>query len=132
MKIIDKIAFIDLKNGQILSSRSKGKSVYYIPGGKREPGESDVESLVREVKEELDVQIVPESAKYLGTFSAQADGHPKGVIVQMTCYEAEYNGVLKASSEIAEIKWLNYSDMDIIAAVDKVIFNHLKEAGRLE
>lgn len=36
---IDKIAWIHLENGAILSSRSRGKDVYYIPGGKREPGE---------------------------------------------------------------------------------------------
>jgi hypothetical protein len=34
MTIIDKIAWIHLENGAILSSRSRGKDVYYIPGGK--------------------------------------------------------------------------------------------------
>ena len=33
---IDKIALIKIENGQILSTRSKGKNKYYIPGGKRE------------------------------------------------------------------------------------------------
>lgn len=32
MKEIDKIAFIYLKNGKILSTLSKGKDVYYMPG----------------------------------------------------------------------------------------------------
>jgi 8-oxo-dGTP diphosphatase len=34
MKEVDKIAFIQTKNGQLLSTKSKGKSKYYIPGGK--------------------------------------------------------------------------------------------------
>ena len=38
MTIIDKIAWIRLEDGAILSSRSRGKDVYYLPGGKREPG----------------------------------------------------------------------------------------------
>ena len=48
MKEIDKIAFLYLKNGKILSSLSKGKDTYYIPGGKRENNETDEETLIRE------------------------------------------------------------------------------------
>jgi 8-oxo-dGTP diphosphatase len=57
MTLIDKIAWIRLADGKILSTRSRGKDVYYLPGGKREPGETDVQTLVREVREELDVAI---------------------------------------------------------------------------
>jgi 8-oxo-dGTP diphosphatase len=45
MKEIDKIAFIETENGQILSTKSKGKSKYYIPGGKRELGETDEQNI---------------------------------------------------------------------------------------
>ena len=34
--IIDKIALLYLQDGSILSTLSKGKDKYYIPGGKRE------------------------------------------------------------------------------------------------
>jgi 8-oxo-dGTP diphosphatase len=50
----------------------------------------------------------------------------------MTCYKAEYEGVLKAANEIAEIKWLNYKDLDIVSEVDKKIFEFLKEKGALK
>ena len=53
MTLIDKIAWIELADGKILSTRSRGKDVYYLPGGKREPGESDIDALVRELREEL-------------------------------------------------------------------------------
>ena len=57
MKEIDKIAFIYLKDGKILSTLSKGKDTYYIPGGKREDNETDEETLIRECKEELSIDI---------------------------------------------------------------------------
>ena len=41
MTLIDKIAWIRLEDGKVLSKRSRGKDVYYLPGGKREPGETD-------------------------------------------------------------------------------------------
>ncbi|NDL61148.1 NUDIX domain-containing protein [Phytoactinopolyspora sp. XMNu-373] len=67
---IDKIAWILLEAGTILSTRSKGKDVYYLPGGKREPGESDLEALVREIKEELSVDIAAASAVHFGNLTS--------------------------------------------------------------
>ena len=52
MQVIDKIAYIYMQDKKILSSLSKGKDTYYIPGGKREGNETDEETLIREVKED--------------------------------------------------------------------------------
>lgn len=129
--MIDKVAWVELADGRVLSTRSKGKDTYYLPGGKREPGESDVETLVREISEELSVQLDPATAVHLGTFEAQAHGHPPGVTVRMICYTAQYSGTLTAASEIAEIVWLSATDTARIAPVDHLIFTHLQTAGLL-
>ena len=80
--IIDKIALIKIKNGQVLSTKSKGKTKYYFPGGKRETGESDEQTLIREIREAFRVDLVPNSHKYIGTFKAQSDGMKDGIIVK--------------------------------------------------
>jgi 8-oxo-dGTP diphosphatase len=129
---IDKIAWLELSNGEILSTRSKGKDTYYLPGGKREPGETDLETLVREVEEELAVTVDPTTAVHEGTFRAQAHGHPTGVEVQLTCYSAAHKGTPKASSEIEEVRWLSYKDRPAVSPVDKLIFDHLHKTGRLK
>jgi 8-oxo-dGTP pyrophosphatase MutT (NUDIX family) len=129
--VIDKIAWIRLEDGRILSTRSRGKDAYYIPGGKREEGETDLDTLTREIDEELAVTILPGTATYLGTFHAQAHGHAEGVTVQMTCYTADYRGTPTPSSEIEEVIWLSYADRDRVAPVDKIIFDHLHESGQL-
>lgn len=59
--VIDKVAWIYVVDGKVLGARSAGKDTYYFPGGKRESGESDAETLIREVEEELSVQILPET-----------------------------------------------------------------------
>ena len=125
MKEIDKIAFIYLKDGKILSTLSKGKDTYYIPGGKREGQEKDEETLIRECKEELTIDIKEDTIKYYGTFEAQAHGKSEGILVKMTCYMADFDGKLEPSSEIQEIRWLDYSNLDIISPVDKLIFEDL-------
>ena len=131
MTIIDKIAYIHLVDGKVLCTRSKGKDVYYSPGGKREGNETDLESLVREIKEELSVDIIPETVQKYGVFEAQADGKAADVIVKMTCYTAEFTGNLRANSEIAEIAWLGANDTDKISQAGKLIFNDLQSKGLL-
>lgn len=126
MKEIDKIAFIYLKDKKILSTLSKGKDTYYIPGGKREGLETDEETLIRECKEELTIDIREDTIKYYGTFEAQAHGKAEGVLVKMTCYMAEFDGNLQPDSEIQEMRWLDYSNLDVkVSPVDELIFKDL-------
>lgn len=131
MTTIDKIAWLRLEAGKILSTRSRGKDVYYLPGGKREPGESDIQTLVREISEELTATIAPNSAVYAGTFEAQAHGHATGITVRMTCYTADYQGTLRPGSEVEELIWLTYADRERVSPVDQLIFDHLHQSGQL-
>jgi 8-oxo-dGTP pyrophosphatase MutT (NUDIX family) len=131
MATIDKIAWILLESGRILSTRSYDKDIYYLPGGKREFGETDLQTLVREISEELAVTIVPDSAVHIGTFETQADEHPTGEVVRMTCYSADYLGTPTASSEVDETVWLSYADRDQVSQVDQLVFDHLHHEGAL-
>ncbi|MDF2940941.1 MAG: hypothetical protein K0R66_1583 [Gammaproteobacteria bacterium] len=132
MAEIDKLAWIYIKNKQLLAARSKNKTTYYIPGGKREPGESDSEALIREIKEELSVKLLPKTIQHMGTFSAQADGKPEGTLVKMTCYLAEFTGKIQADAEIEEISWLNYKDKQKCSLVAQIIIDHLKSKGMID
>ena len=131
MKTIDKIALIYLKNGKILTTLSKGKDTYYLPGGKREGSETDAETLIRELREELSIQILPETIMPYGVFEAQAHGKAEGVLVRMSCYTAEFEGELKPANEIAELDWFTYKDKEKTSAVDQIIFDDLKQKGLL-
>jgi ADP-ribose pyrophosphatase YjhB (NUDIX family) len=132
IKEIDKLAWLYIKDKQILSARSKGKNTCYLPGGKRERGESDEEALIREIKEELSIDLIPKTLKYVDSFKAQADGKPEGTMVKMTCYHAEFQGELTASAEIEEVIWISYKDKDKCSPVVKIILDWLKEKGMIE
>jgi len=130
--VIDKIAWLHLHEGHILSTRSRGKNRYYLPGGKREPGETDTQTLLREIEEELTVALDPGSLAYAGTFEAPAHGHPAGVLVRMTCYWApRYTGQLRPAAEIEEVVWLGYGHRPQVSAVDQLIFDWLRAQGLL-
>lgn len=131
--LIDKLAWIYIKDKKILSTRSKGKEVWYIPGGKREQGESDQEALLREVREELSVDLLPNTLKYIGTFRAQAHGKSEGTFVQMTCYSGDFTGELQPAAEIEEMTYVTSSiDKNLLSPVDVIIFAWLKERNLID
>lgn len=124
--MIDKIALLYISEGKILSTRSKGKDKWYFPGGKREPGETDMQTLVREIREELNVEVLENTVRFYGKFDAQAHGKAEGVIVRMTCYTACIKGDLLANNEIEEIRWIDSSFIDCVSPVDRIIITDLK------
>jgi 8-oxo-dGTP diphosphatase len=129
--LIDTVAWVRIEDGRILCARPRGKDVFYVPGGKREGVESDVETLLREVEEELTVLLDPATARHVGTYEAAAPGHPDGSVVRMSCYTADYRGTLAASSEIEEIAWFSYPQRDLVPPVDQLLFDDLKANGEL-
>jgi 8-oxo-dGTP diphosphatase len=129
---MEKVAWILLDpSGRILCTRNRGRQLYYLPGGKREPGESDVETLAREVGEELGVTIDTATCELVGVFEAQADAQPPGVMVRMACYSAAYHGTLAPAHEVEEMVWLTHADIDRVSPVDRLVFARLHRAGRL-
>ena len=131
MKMIDKLAWIEIKDNRILLTKSFGKDKYYNPGGKREMGETDQQALIREIGEELSVTVDNSSLAFIGIFEAQAHSQPEGVMVRMTCYAGNYVGELRASSEIEALKWFSYAQRDQVVGVDQLIFDHLNEKALL-
>lgn len=126
---IDKLAFIELRDKKILVTLSRGKDAWYIPGGKREGNETDHEALIREVKEELTVDIIPSTIVYFGTFEAKAHGKPEGTIVRMTCFTARYKGKVVPSSEIERVLFVDSTTTEPLSPVDYLIFADLKKKG---
>jgi 8-oxo-dGTP diphosphatase len=132
MKEIDKLAWLCIRDQRLLGARSKGKEAFFIPGGKREAGESDQQALIREIQEELSVELLPETLELAGVFTAQADGKPEGTLVRMTCYFAESSGVIEAASEIEEVAWLRHADRPKCSPAAQIILDWLRSEGWIE
>jgi hypothetical protein len=78
------------------------------------------------------VDILPHKTEYVGIFSTQSIGTKEGITVIMTCYRKQYSGSLRANSEIEEIKWLSYNDLEILSEVYRKIFSFLNKKGKLK
>ena len=130
-ELIDTVAWIHLRDGRVLGTRSRGKELFFVPGGKRHPGESDLDTLVREAKEELTVALTRATARHFGTYEAAAAPGAPLPRVRMACYTAEFVGELTPSAEIEELTWLSYADRDRTPPVDRLVFDELLARGWL-
>src|SRR4051812_2855681 len=108
----DKVGLLAIRGGTILLCRKKhSTSLLILPGGCREPGESSIDCLHRELHEELgDVAI--NAVELVGIYTDRAAGPvaapPKTVRIEL--YRAELIGDPAANSEIAELVWFGADD----------------------
>jgi 8-oxo-dGTP pyrophosphatase MutT (NUDIX family) len=126
---IDVLAWIIVRDGKLLNVRTKGKAHFYLPGGKREPGESDPNGLVREIAEELGVRIDPASMRLFDLIQDKADGWADGRLVRMACYWADHDGELVPGGEIAELAWIGLADADKLAPAGLQVLQMLAGQG---
>lgn len=129
---IDKLAWLTYSNRRVLGVRSKGKTLFYLPGGKREPGETDHEALVREVREELSVELDGAALSPVGAFVGLADGKTDGTRVRLTCYEAPYRGRLETAAEIDALDWFASGDAPRCSAAMRLVLERLRDLGRID
>lgn len=119
------VAGIIIKEHKVLMCRSRGNELYYCPGGKLEPGESEIDAIIRECKEEIDIDLIPESIKKHCRFEADAYGFTQPRIVVMNCYQFQYTGEIKASAEIDDVFWASSKDSEMLAPAARVLLSHL-------
>jgi 8-oxo-dGTP diphosphatase len=91
------------RGGRVLTVRKRGTTAFMLPGGKRNPGEADLDTLSRELGEELGCDLV--SAQHLGTFDAPAANEPE-TRVYGSIYLADIAGGVVAKAEIEELLWI--------------------------
>lgn len=109
----------------LLVSKRAAPDVYYLPGGKPEPGESPLACLRREVREELSVELralVP-----FARLRAPAALEPRQM--HMTVFLAKLAGAPVRAAEIASIAWWPAErDIELAPAVRDVVIPQLRIA----
>lgn len=95
------------ESGRVLTVRKRGTTMFMLPGGKIEPGETSNATAVREVREELGLVLDPAALRLVGAFVTETANEP-GHLLRSDVY-AYARPVVgeRPASEIAEARWLN-------------------------
>ncbi|WP_445678686.1 NUDIX hydrolase [Radicibacter daui] len=103
--VIRIVAAVCLQGGHLLTVRKQGTERFMLPGGKPEQGEAPLETLRRELAEELGVAVEGRSL-FWGSFTAPA-ANEAGFEVAAELYRVELQGRVMPAAEIAEISWVD-------------------------
>jgi 8-oxo-dGTP diphosphatase len=112
----------------LLVSKRAAPDVFYLPGGKPEPGEAPMDCLRRELTEELGVSVA--SAEPFAEVRAPAA--LEGVEMWMTVFLARLTGDPAPAAEIAALRWWPRERVPRLApAICDVVIPRLRLAERL-
>jgi uncharacterized protein (TIGR00730 family) len=128
---VDAVGWVRVEKGRMLAVRTAGKSAFYLPGGKREPGEGDLEVLEREAGEELTVRLLVGTAARWGSIHAPAHDYPAGTTVDLVCYTADFEGTITPAAEIEEVAWLTAGDAERCAPAVQLVIAELQRRGQI-
>ena len=106
-------ALVSVKDNKILLVRVRDNTIWYFPGGKIDDGETYLQTVIRELDEELNVQMSADELTYLG--EVVTDNHDRTDTVSVHCYAGDIAQEIKPSAEISEIKWFDLGDTEFMA-----------------
>jgi 8-oxo-dGTP diphosphatase len=110
-----KIGLAVTEGDRVLLVRKRGGGCFILPGGKPERGEDDLETLSREIQEELGCTIQADSLAFLGSFTDVA-ADTSNAIVTVRLYKGALIGSPAPKSEIEALRWIrNLEDGSVLA-----------------
>ncbi|WP_405288395.1 (deoxy)nucleoside triphosphate pyrophosphohydrolase [Methanobrevibacter sp.] len=126
MKELYVVAAIIKKDNKILATQrgyGEFEGLWEFPGGKIEDGETKEEALVREIKEELNADIIVEK------FALDLEWQYPNFYLYMSCFEC----VLESDIELLEhmgARWLSLDELDTVEWIQADIkaVNYIKES----
>jgi 8-oxo-dGTP diphosphatase len=117
-------ALVTDERGRLLLVRrgtDPGKGLWSVPGGRVEPGESAVEAVVRELREETGLLVEP-----TGVAGVVERAAPGGRVFQIEDFHARLaDGAApeeaRAGDDAAEVGWFSSADLDRLDCVEGLV-----------
>ncbi|MBN1293144.1 MAG: NUDIX domain-containing protein [Candidatus Latescibacteria bacterium] len=120
MADINKIGLLVIKDGKFLMCRKDNfTSMLILPGGKIEKGETHLECLERELREELG-EVTAINLKPVGVYHDLAHSDDPGIIktLEIQVYQGDLSGDPRPCSEIVKLVWFGKtSNRDLLTPI---------------
>ncbi|MFZ6022978.1 MAG: NUDIX hydrolase [Bacteroidota bacterium] len=99
-----------IRDRKLLLAFSKRKQAFYLPGGKLDEGENAVTAIIREIKEELLIDILPDELNWYCHIAAPAYGEQPPVIMEQDCFLYTLRSIPVVNAEIDAIRFFSYRE----------------------
>ncbi len=132
---IFKAAGVIVSQRKLLVTRGRGKEHFIAPGGKLEPGETARQALVRELQEELQIEVREEDLTEFGKFRHVAAGKENTFVNMEVFTVKEWSGEIVASREVEEVGWITSGDLERLkvgSIFASEVVPRLKERGLID
>jgi 8-oxo-dGTP diphosphatase len=101
----------------IKRGHAPGSGLWSLPGGRIEPGETDAEALVREMREETGLAV--QTGRLIGTVRRPGLG---GDVLDIRDYAATVTGgTLRAGDDAAEARWVANSELESLPITEGLV-----------
>ncbi len=127
--IIDRIAWIYIREGKVLFLKGSDSIGYSLPGGARKPESSDAALLAGYLTQLLGIVAETEGITYLGTYESRLGALPPAAFIRQHCYAMPFSGTLQPASGLEGMHWIGYTDRAILSGADIKILEALYEKG---
>ncbi|MFE3882553.1 GNAT family N-acetyltransferase [Streptomyces lydicus] len=126
------VSWLHVRDGRLLSVRTRGNDTFYLPGGKYEAGETAREALSRELREELGLVVPVEDLSEAFVIHDVAHGK-NGRRLRMTCFTGGPQDIAPVPGrEIAEFAWFDRQEArERCAPAHSQVVNRLIAQGRM-
>ncbi len=98
-----------IQDRKLLLAFSKRKQAFYLPGGKLDQGEHAVSAIIREIKEELLIDISREELEFYCHISAPAYGEVPSVCMEQDCFLYSLKSIPVVNAEIEAIRFFSFA-----------------------
>jgi 8-oxo-dGTP pyrophosphatase MutT (NUDIX family) len=121
-----------VRDRRVLMVTARERDVYYMPGGKIDPGETTAEAAAREAFEEVALQLDPAALTQLFEVRTLAHGEPDGRHVRMVVFRAETDAAPAASAEVGALHWVTTADADRCPPAGREVLTRLAAADLID
>jgi len=98
-----------IKNNKLLLTFSGNKKAWYLPGGKIDQDENSKSALIREIKEELDVDLIEKELHFFCHITAEAYGE-QNLLMEQDCFLYDLKENIKPTNEIEAVNYFSFDE----------------------
>lgn len=124
--VIVRLSWICILDNKLLFLRFTGQKELFLPGGHRDPKESDEEQLAKYLKDLLGIDLERSGFKDLGTYESNYLGNDQANFLRQHTYSAPFQGTFKPTSGLEPLIWVGYPQKNLLTIADQEIMEVLK------